>query len=717
MSHPPGWSSTNVVRLLTSGEGRPLAIVIALLMAAGYVWRGEDVWQPVQHAVFDTYQRAFPRQVNDYPAIIVAIDDASLAALGQWPWPRTRLAQLIDRTRQLGALVVGLDMFMPEADRLSPDVFIRDRADLSPTLRAELAQLPSNDTILAETLRRAPSVIGRAGASMSPQSSQVLGQTVVQVYPNVSESQIQAYPGHLVSITSIDTAAGGRGYINTTPDADGVVRTVPVLVRVAEDTAPSFALELLRVAIGADWYSIQGSPQGVRGVQVGRAFFPTDPDGRIRLYYSVEDPRRRISALDVWNGTVNTPLPANYVAIIGVTSLGLSDTVSTPVAALMEGVEVHAQTIENMVSATRLVRLSAAPWVELGALFGLAAALIVLIPRVQPVVSLVILLGIVAVFVASSLLGFTQARLLFDPSFPAAGNVLLLVVLLTAGFAAADRQRREMKAALDAERLETARMIGELKAAHDIQLGMVPLPGAIEGLPDTLDFHALLEPAEAVGGDFYDAFMLDAHRLCFIIGDVTGKGVPAALFMALSKTLYKSAALRAHMSLHKLMMSVNAEIARENSANLFVTLLAGLLDTRTGALELCRAGHAAPILLRRGGAPRMLDTPGGPPLCVLEDFPYVTDHMQLQADDVLIMVTDGVTEAQDADQTFYGQERTVAFLNAIRQGETGVLSAAAVCQGLYDNVQSFMHGAPASDDITIVVIRFIGPVPPVLTLL
>jgi adenylate cyclase len=274
-----------------------------------------------------------------------------------------------------------------------------------------------------------------------------------------------------------------------------------------------------------------------------------------------------------------------------------------------------------------------------------------------------------------------------------------------------------LTAALDAARLEAAHMAGELGAAHNIQLGMVPLPGTIEGLPDTLDFHALLKPAEAVGGDLYDAFMLDAHRLCFVIGDVTGKGVPAALFMALSKTLYKSAALRAHMPMHELMMSVNVEIARENPANLFVTLLAGLLDTRTGALELCRAGHTAPILLRRGAAPRVLDTPGGPPLCVLEDFPYATDHMQLQSDDLLIMVTDGVTEAQDAKQTFYGQERTVAFLNAMHQEATGVLSAAAVCQGLYDNVHHFMHGAPASDDITIVVIRFIRPVSPVLTLL
>jgi serine phosphatase RsbU (regulator of sigma subunit) len=319
------------------------------------------------------------------------------------------------------------------------------------------------------------------------------------------------------------------------------------------------------------------------------------------------------------------------------------------------------------------------------------------------VLSVVILLGSVGGFLAGSVIGFLHARVLLDPSFPTAGSVLILVVLLTA--------------ALDAARLEAARIAGELGAAHKIQLGMVPLPGAIKGLPDTLDFHALLEPAEAVGGDLYDAFMLDAHRFCFVIGDVTGKGVPAALFMALSKTLYKSAALRAHMSMHELMMSVNTEIARENPADLFVTLLAGLLDTRTGTLELCRAGHPEPILLRRAAVPCVLDTPGGPPLCVLPDFPYVTDHMQLQAEDVLVMVTDGVTEAQNTRQTFYGQERTVAFLHALQQGETGVLSAAAVCQGLYNNVLHFMHGAPASDDITIVVIRYIGPVPPVLTLL
>ncbi len=134
-------------------------------------------------------------------------------------------------------------------------------------------------------------------------------------------------------------------------------------------------------------------------------------------------------------------------------------------------------------------------------------------------------------------------------------------------------------------------------------MGIVPDPGSIAGLPGNITFDALMEPAEEVGGDLYDAFMLDAHHFFFLIGDVTGKGVPASLFMALSKTLCKYAALREHVPLAALMTIVNAAISRDNPADLFVTALAGIIDVRSGAMELCSAGHQAPILLRAGEPP------------------------------------------------------------------------------------------------------------------
>ncbi|HTN73329.1 MAG TPA: PP2C family protein-serine/threonine phosphatase, partial [Methylomirabilota bacterium] len=130
------------------------------------------------------------------------------------------------------------------------------------------------------------------------------------------------------------------------------------------------------------------------------------------------------------------------------------------------------------------------------------------------------------------------------------------------------------------------------------------------------------------------------------------------------------------------------------------------LNVRTGELELCNAGHDAPILLRTKEPPRSLNGAGGPPLCVSEDFPYTFDRLRLQSDDVLVMITDGVTEAQDSTQNFYGLPRVLEYLTVMKKQQR---HAAAVCQGIYEDVKHFTQGAPPSDDITIVAIRFTAP--------
>jgi adenylate cyclase len=713
--HTGGWSSTRTIRILTRGQGRWAATLVALLLVVCHVWLGEQYWSPVRHAIFDAYQRAFPRQPQRQPVVIVDIDDASLAAVGQWPWPRSRLARLIEATSELGALAVGLDIIMPEADPLSPGILIDDRPDLPPLLRDELARQPSNDAILAETLRRVPSVVGRAGMSVRESSDRPSrGQTPVRVDGDLSIAHVPAYDGHLTSVSPIEAAASGRGYLNDARDTDGVVRAVPLLLTVRGELAPSFALELLRVAGGAPLYSVYGGPHGARGIQIGTSFIPTDPDGRIRLYYAVPDAmdrRRRVSALAILHRELEANGLANHVAIIGVTGIGIADVVATPIAALMEGVEVQAQVIENILDGTRLVRPLVAAWLELALFLSVAAALIAFMPRLGLGSGVVVFLIAAVVLITASLIGFVRSRVLLDPSFPAAGTAVILGILLTAAFAAADRNRRELKAALEAARLEKVRRDGELKAARDIQMGIVPTPGAIADLPGNIAFHALLKPAEEVGGDLYDAFMLDGHHFFFLIGDVAGKGVPASLFMALSKTLCKHAALREHVPLATLMMLVNTAISRDNPANLFVTALAGVLDVRSGAIELCSAGHEAPMLLRPGESPCVLDAAGGPALCVLEDFPYAAERLQLHPGDMLVMITDGVTEAQDQAQQFYGLGRALAWLAVMQQNTAKWQSVEAICQGLYDDVRHFANSAVPADDITIMAIRFTGPLP------
>jgi serine phosphatase RsbU (regulator of sigma subunit) len=713
--HTGSWSSSNTFRLLSRDQGRRAAMVVALLLAVFDVWLGERYWSPVRYRIFDAYQRASPRLPQRRPVVIVDIDEASIAKLGQWPWPRSRLARLIDATSQLGALVVGLDMIMPEPDRLSLSVLIDDRPDLHPALRAELAMLPSNDAILAETLHRVPSVIGRVGMGAGDNAGRPSsGQTPVRVHGDISIAHVLTYDRHLSNVSAIEEAASGRGYLNDARDTDGVVRAIPLLVVVNGELAPTFALELVRVAVGEPFYNVYGGPQGVRGVQVGTSFIPTDPDGCIRLYYArpnSTDRRRRISALAILNSEVEANALANHVAIIGVTGIGITDVVTTPVAALMEGVEVQAQAIENILDGTRLVRPLLAPWLELGLFLSVAAVLMAFVPRLGPGSGVAVLLIAAGVAIMGSLISFAHWKRLLDPSFPIVGNAVILGVLTTAAFAAVARKRRQLQAEIEAAKLEKARKDGELRAAHDIQMGLVPNPRSIAGLPGNIAFHALLEPAEEVGGDLYDAFMLDAHHFFFLIGDVTGKGVPASLFMALSKTLCKYAALREHVPLAPLMTIVNAAISRDNPANLFVTALAGIIDVRSGAMELCSAGHQAPILLREGELPGVLDAAGGPALCMLEDFSYAAGRVQLHPGDMLVMITDGVTEAQDAAQQFYGLQRALAWLTIMQQNTIKWQSVETICQGLYSDVKGFADGAVPADDITIITIRFKGPLP------
>jgi serine phosphatase RsbU (regulator of sigma subunit) len=701
-----GWSSKLWILRLSAGHGRAAAAGLLLILALGHQWAGEQAWSPVRNLLFDAYQRLMPRQVSHNKVVIVDVDDRSLAVFGRWPWPRTRLARLIEETHRLGAVAIGLDMIMPEADDLSLAKVVSDRKDLSETLRGALASLPSNDTVLANTLRQLPTVISRAalvdGAADDVASRR---QTPVVVAGGSPLPYLPSFKGHLSNIPELEAAASGLGYLNDTRDPDGVVRAMPLVIAVNGDPAPAFAMELLRVATRQSHYTVRSNGAGLLGIQLGTSFIPTDADGRIRLHYSPAFAGRGVSAAAILRGELAPGALANQVAIIGVTAVGISDVAATPVAARMDGVDIQAQVIENILDGTRLQRPDVARWLELLGFVVLALLLILFLPRLAPTYGVLVFLAGASALGLVSWLSFQGSGFLYDPTFPAAGNGLIVALLLTAGFSASDRRRRELDAALEAARVERFRIAGELRAAREIQMGMLPDPKAIEGLPANVEFFAMLEPAQEVGGDLYDGFMLDDHRFCFLIGDVSGKGVPASLFMALTKTLCKSLARREQVPLGQLLRSVNEDISRDNPAFMFVTAVIGVIDVRSGELDLCIAGHDAPILLRVNQPPQLLEDARGPPLGVIDDFPYEPGQIKLESNDILLLITDGITEAADQQYNMYGSARLLQCFS----GNGMPLTATVVCEKLYADVKRFTQGAPVSDDITIMALRFTAP--------
>jgi adenylate cyclase len=260
----------------------------------------------------------------------------------------------------------------------------------------------------------------------------------------------------------------------------------------------------------------------------------------------------------------------------------------------------------------------------------------------------------------------------------------------------AEKQRRVL-------REQAAHMAGEVNAARRIQMGL--LVDTDETLSGDKRFRVatLLEPARTVGGDFYDCFMVDETHLYIVVADVAGKGLPAALFMASVKSHLKSVALRGG-SVGEILSRAQDEIARENPEQLFVTAFAASLDVQTGEIEYANAGHEPPFLRAPHGAPERMGVPGGPPLCVMENFRFPTDRGTLKPGDWLMVMTDGATEAQNVKREFFGIERLRTSLSWIPDGAT----PAEVVKRVRDDVGRFMAGAELADDITLVVLRWDG---------
>jgi phosphoserine phosphatase RsbU/P len=252
-------------------------------------------------------------------------------------------------------------------------------------------------------------------------------------------------------------------------------------------------------------------------------------------------------------------------------------------------------------------------------------------------------------------------------------------------------------------RIAKERIESELTIARDIQMGIVPK--IFPPFPEikAIDIHASIEPAKEVGGDLYDFFFVDSDHLCFVIGDVSGKGVSAALFMAVTSTLLK-ANTKPGMPPEDILYKVNNELCTDNETSMFVTAFYGILNIRTGEIIYSNAGHNPPYVHKASGDVALLHCASGLALGVMDDFTFVQDTITLMPGDTLFLYTDGVTEAIDREGAFFTDNRLEEFLNHSR----GPSVAVDLCQATSRAVHDFAVDAVQSDDITLLVITYHG---------
>jgi serine phosphatase RsbU (regulator of sigma subunit) len=410
-------------------------------------------------------------------------------------------------------------------------------------------------------------------------------------------------------------------------------------------------------------------------------------------------PERYVNAHEVLEGGVNPEMIRNKVILVGVTGLGVLDHKTTPLGEFVPGVEIHAQVVENLFNGVSLTRPAQARLGEAAALLACGLALIAFIPRLSALQGIHFVVGLVVLQLGAGIILFHNFSMLFDPAWPAIGTMAVFGTVVVGTLSEADRQRRQL-------REQAARMAGEVNAARRIQMGLLPDPAETLAEDRRFRIATLLEPARTVGGDFYDCFMVDADKVFLVVADVSGKGLPAALFMAAAKSHIKSAALRGG-PVGEVLTHAQGEIERENPEQLFVTTFAARLDLQTGLVEFANAGHEPPFMRTPRGTPHRMGADGGPPLCVVEDYEYASDRRQLVGGEWMVVVTDGVTEATNPRREFFGVERLRSSLSWMPEP----IEPAELVKRLRDDLARFAEGAEAADDITLVALRWEGPAP------
>lgn len=419
------------------GVALPLLVVVLALLAW---WLNPMLLQRVRLAQFDQFQRWQAPKAVTAPVRVVDIDEASLQAYGQWPWPRTRVAELVTQLRQAGAQVVAFDVLFAEPDRTAPSAM----AQLwqTPALTARLSALPDPDAELASALAGGGVVLGASlsheppapGASAAPRA---LAHRVVSVgaRPGGLMPHLVGFEAGVWPLGVLAEAAAGVGALNFTADVDGVLRRVPLVLRQGDQAVPSLTAETLRVAQGARNYLIGHDDAGVQSLRVGALTVPTTAQGEVWLNYRDQLGARVHSAAQVLRGPLAPALWQGQLVVVGSSAAGLMDVRSTPLGTLMPGVYAHALALAQIHSGGLLHRPAWAGGAEalatvLGALLMSLVALRAAI-RVSALVGAVLLGGLLA----GAWGALVHAGLLLDAANPA------LAVLLAFGLASGVRHR------------------------------------------------------------------------------------------------------------------------------------------------------------------------------------------------------------------------------------------------------------------------------------
>ena len=582
---------------------------------------------------FDMYQKVIPIKKQDSNVIIIDIDEKSLSKFGQFPWNRSIFAKIIENVNETNPKAIGFDVFFSEKDKQSPEEIIKSYNILSGDVINYLVNIKGHDEKFRQQLEKSKSVLAVLGSNVSSHGS----------YDRKSKARFLSkggdpqkytfnYPYSIGSLEKLEKSVKGLGSISFLDQTDGIIRSLPLIVRFNKKIYPTIGLEMVRVGVNQKNLYVELDEVGIKRISVRPHKILTDPNGIFWIRYKKSLKYQYISASSVFDGDFDKARFENKFVLIGASAQGLFDLVKTPLGVTIPGVEVHANVIENILDQSYLIRNPKIYIFEL--LFSIIVACITffLSQKIKPKYSLSIFFISLITVVIIGFSFFTLRSELIDISYP----IFMLTVTFLTGLYF--RFVEENKIALENLQKE-AKLLKERELAGDVQKSLFPDISKFENF-----IYARNIPAKDVSGDYFDVINVGKDEYYFTLADVSGKGVKAGMYMAKASSTFRTLS-NLSFPLEKVVYLVNNEIVEAKFKGMFVTAVFGKINIKTGDVTFVNAGHESIMVVDRNKNFEFIKSEL-PPIGIIK---YSAESMVKSRtinlnDKTFVVYTDGITE-------------------------------------------------------------------------
>lgn len=631
---------------------RHIEVIAALVISAAIILVSYfRLFEVFELATLDLRFKGRPLQKFSNDIAIIEIAQDTLDQIGTWPIDREFHARLIDILSAFGARFIIFDV-----------MFTKEQTPLSDKELVESSRL-SNRVYLACALRLSPEISG---------------------FPQAIE--IESGP-----FSELAKAARGIGHINIINDIDGKRRRVPLFIQYKNKLFPQ--LSLLAIC---DYFNKKPDELEIKAnryIQLApKIRIPVDEKGmtfinfagrwdKVFKHYSFIDILKSYAQLEN-NQTPRLDLDEfkDKICIVGLTAVGTHDLNPIPLQTDYPMVGVHANIINMVLNNSFIVRATKQSNILILILLAIIACFCVL--RLRPVYTFFAVLALLVFFAISAFIAFVFFNIWVDLFYP------ILLISLTYLFATLYKYISERNKRMLMER--------ELDIARNIQKSFLKdAPPEKEGL----DIAVIIDPAKAVGGDLYDFVDIDKDKIGIMIGDVSGKGVPAALFMAKTVSDFRFHSKTQQLP-NKVITELNNQVSTESTSGLFVTVYYVVFDMREKLLYVVDAGHLPVIAAHKDGSTEALKVEGGTAIGIMDGVEFARNTVPFNSGDVFLLYTDGVTEAWNRNREDFGEERLKKAVT-----ETKTKTAKEIVDYVLTSVRKFQGKAPQHDDITLIAIK------------